>query len=314
LRTSRPVLVSACSALALAALLASATLGCAAVDRVEHGVSAKDFAGAPLSPTRGRGQVRFGAELQYDPTLVDYVAKHGNPDYFYIVDHQKMYLFYVRGDQAAMFERVAMEASEVTELGRIPGSMLHLLPADVKKSIVAQRATAQRRAQREGKTGRARIARTPSRTSPPASQAAGGVYIGGFETASIIARMRAPLTAADPGVQSWQKMQLRGGKTAWSAKVGGTHSEVRDERVAFTVRISESRGQLPGSARLAIKRVNDAIFAARADAVTQKMMALAERSAADRTGRTAFSQRVAGRTVRKGRRVSDGVFAYSIHP
>jgi hypothetical protein len=107
---------------------------------------------------------------------------------------------------------------------------------------------------------------------------------------------------------------LRGGKVAYVANVGRTQYEVRDERVAFTVFISASRGQLPGSARLAIKRVNDAIFAAKADAVTQQMMTLAEKAAADRTGRTTFSRRVAGRTIRLGRRLGDGVFAYSIHP
>lgn len=310
----RPRLAALCCALGLAALLASATLGCAAIDRVEHGVSAKEFAGVPLAPDGGRGRARFAEELRYDPTLAAYVAEHGRPDYFYIVDHQKMYLFYVRGDRAAMFERVAMEASQVKELGRIPGSMLTMLPAEVKQQLVAERATTQRRAQQTAKRARARIERTPSRSAPPAARAPGGVYIGGFETATIIARMREPLTAADPGVRSWQQVRIQGGKTAWSAQVGGTRYEVRDERVAFTVRLSASRHQLPPSARLAIKRVNDAIFAARADAVTQQMMKLAERAAGDRTGRTAYSQRVAGRTVRMGRRVADGVFAYSIHP
>ena len=43
-------------------------------------------------------------------------------------------------------------------------------------------------------------------------------------------------------------------------------------------------------------------------------MALAERTVSDRSGRTSFAQRVAGRTVRIGRRVDSGVFIYSIHP
>ena len=86
------------------------------------------------------------------------------------------------------------------------------------------------------------------------------------------------------------------------------------ERVAFTVSVSASRGDLPGSARLAIGRVNDAIFAAKADAVTNQMTELAERTVADRSGRTSFAQRVAGRTIRIGRRADTGVFVYSIHP
>jgi len=84
--------------------------------------------------------------------------------------------------------------------------------------------------------------------------------------------------------------------------------------VAFTVSVSASRGHLPDSARLAIQRVNGAVFAARADAVTRKMIQLAERSVADRTGHTSFSLRMAGRTIRMGRRLDAGVFAYSVHP
>ena len=283
------------------------TLGCAAV---EHGYTANEFAGRPLSPK----SARFQAELQHDPTLASYVSKHGRPDYFFIVDRNKLYFFYVAGDRAAMFERVLVEPSVATELGRIPGSMLKMLPGKVRAQVEARRTSKQRRAQKTAKRAKARIARQPSRAPGPAAVAPGGVYIGGFETSTIVARMRAPLTAADPGVSGWKTSRLRDGKTAYSAKVGRTRYEVRDERVAFTVFMSASRGQLPGSARQAIKRVNDAIFAAKADAVTQQVMKLAVKAAADRTGRTAFSRRVAGRTIRLGRRVGDGVFAYSIHP
>ena len=89
---------------------------------------------------------------------------------------------------------------------------------------------------------------------------------------------------------------------------------MRPERVALTVSVPASRSDLPGSARLAIERLNDAIFAAKAEAVTDQMMNLAERAVADRSGRTSFAQRVAGRTVRIGRRSDTGVFVYSIHP
>ena len=71
---------------------------------------------------------------------------------------------------------------------------------------------------------------------------------------------------------------------------------------------------LPGSARLAIGRVNDAIFAGKADAVTDQMMELAERAVADRSGHTSFAQRVAGRTIRIGRNADSGVFAYAVEP
>ncbi len=125
--------------------------------------------------------------------------------------------------------------------------------------------------------------------------------------------MRAPRTAADPGVPDWHESRVRGG-VAYTAKVGRTQYEVGPERVAFTVDLSASRAELPSSARLAMERINDAIFAAKAEAVTNQMIDLAERAAADRSGRTSFAQRVAGRTIRIGRRVDTGVFAYSIHP
>jgi hypothetical protein len=312
LRPNRPIFASVRRPLhTLVVLLSVAALGCAAI---EHSYTANEFAGKPLSPKSSQGSARFQSELQHDQTLARYVAEHGRPDYFYLVDRQKLYFFYIEGDRAAMFERVVLEPSQVTELGRIPGSLLKMLPAKVRQKIEARRSSNQRRAQQNAKRARSRIAAKPSRAPSPAARAPGGVYIGGFETTTIVARMRAPLTAADPGVSGWKKTRLRNGKTAYTAKVGRTSYEVRDERIAFTVFLSASRKNLPGSARLAIKRVNDAIFAAKAGAVTQQMMALAERAAADRTGRTTFSRRVAGRTIRLGRRVGDGVFAYSIHP
>ena len=91
------------------ALLLWLALGCAAID---HGYKAQQYAGVPLQPTQGRGAERFPAELAMDETLARYVAEHGRPDYFYIVDRQKLYFFYVQSDSAAMFERVSSDPSE----------------------------------------------------------------------------------------------------------------------------------------------------------------------------------------------------------
>ncbi len=296
--------------IACASLVAFA-LGCAAV---EHGYKAQQYAGVPLSPTKGRGAERWKAELQIDETLANYVSEHGQPDYFYIVDRQKLYLFYAGTDDAAMFERVLMEPSQVTELGRIPGSLLKLLPAQTQQQVESRRVSAQRKAQAKTRQAHAQIARrAPRKASAAAAIAPGGNYIGGFEVDEIVARMRAPRTAADPGVPDWRESRVRGG-TAYTAQVGRTQYEVGPERVAFTAYLSASRADLPGSARLAMERLNDAIFAAKAEAVTNQMMDLAERAVADRSGRTSFAQRVAGRTIRIGRRVDTGVFVYSIHP
>jgi hypothetical protein len=291
-------------------LLIGLAVGCAAI---EHGYQAQEYAGEPLSPTSGRGAQRFLAEVQLDKTIAAYVAEHGRPEYFYIVDRQKLYFFYTKTDKAAMFERILLEGSQVNELGRIPGSLLKLLPKQTVDQIEARRAGEQRRAQTKARSTRARIARSKPRSPGAAAIAPGGAYLRGFDASEIVARMREPMTAADPGVPEWRESRAGGG-VAYTAKVGRTHYEVAEERVAFTVFLSASRGQLPASARLAIERVNSAIFAAKADAVTQHMMSLAERAVADLSGRTTFAERVAGRTIRVGRRVEAGVLAYSIHP
>ena len=298
-----------------AGLLLAFALGCASID---HSYKAQQYAGVPLSPSQGRGAERFPAELAMDETLARYVGEHGRPDYFYIVDRQKLYLFYTQTDAAAMFERVLTEPSQLTELGRIPGSLLKLLPDATRKQIEARRSGDARKAQAQVRQKKAKVARDTARggsSSSPAAIAPGGHYIGGFDASEIVARMSAPLTAADPGVRDWHESRVNGGNaSAYTAKVGRTQYEVRPDRVAFTIYLSASRAELPGSARLAIERVNGAIFAAKARAVTDQVMALAERSVADRSGRTSFSQRMAGRTVKVGRRVDAGVFTYSVHP
>ena len=303
--------LSAALRIACASLVA-VTIACASF---EHGYKAQQYAGVPLSPTQGRGAERWPQEVKLDETLASYVSEHGRPDYFYIVDRQKLYVFYIRTDEAAMFERVLMEPSHVTELGRIPGSLLKLLPDATRKQVEVRRAGEQRRAQTKARKESAKIARNSGRRGHggPAAVAPGGAYLGGFEVSEIVARMRAPRTAADPGVADWRESRTRGG-VAYTARVGRTQYEVSSERIAFTVSVSASRGDLPGSARLAIERVNDAIFAAKAGAVTDQMTELAERAVADRSGRTSFAQRVAGRTIKIGRRVDTGVFVYSIHP
>src|SRR5262249_13835169 len=160
--------------------LAVLALGCAAF---EHGYSAQEYAGVPLSPAKGRGAERFPAELEQDETLKNYVSEHGRPDYFYIVDRQKLYCFYTGTDRGAMFERVLLEPSQVTELGRIPGSLLKLLPAETQKQVEARRASEQRSAQAKTRRAHARIARSSPRAASPAAVAPGGEYIGGFEVA-----------------------------------------------------------------------------------------------------------------------------------
>ena len=293
-----------------AALLCAVLLfGCASA---QHVLDASKFAGEPLSLRQARGAERLRAEVGVDPSVADYVKEHGRPDYLYIVDRHKLYLFYVSEDRAAKFERVLIEPSTVTELGRIPGSLLKQLPRQVQQQLERQRSVAQRRAQALSRRSRAAQARSAPRPAPGA-RAPDGTYMGAFEASAIVSRMREPVTAADPGVDAWRRSQLRGGGTAWTANAGRTQYEVSANRVTFTHPVSSSK-RLPARARIAIQRVNNAVFAARAGRVTEVALDLAEQVMADPSGRTARERRLAGRTIRVGRLAGRGLFAYSVHP
>ena len=296
---------------ALAAVGAALSLGCAAV---EHGLAASDYAGQALSTRSPRGAARLRDEARFDKSIAAYLTEHGKPDFLYIVDRQKLYLFWVESDRATKFDRVLMEASQAQELGRIPGSLMKWLPQQAQQNLHAKRQREQRHAQTRAKRSRAEQARSAPRQTAPGALAPGGAYLNAFEPEELVQRMREPLTAADPGVAGWRRARLRGGGVMWSAEAGRTRYEVSSRRIAFTTPISSSGGHLPGSARLAIQRLNNAIFAARAERVSQLAIELAERAAADRSGRTQFQKRVAGRTLRIGRLTGQGVFSYSIHP
>lgn len=289
-----------------ALLVALAGLGCAVLD---HHLQADRYMGRPLSTRSGAGAERLASEIRIDPTIAEYVAEHGRPDYLYLASHTKIYIFYLASDGAALFERPLIAQSRLTELGRIPGSLLDLLPRAERERLLARRSRTARSAQSKARAARRRMAR-----NAPAARAPGGSTLSHFPAAQIVERMRPPLTAADPGVSGWHDARLRSGGRVYTAKVGGTRYEVRSDRVAFTVPLSSASRHLPTSARLAIQRVNNAIFGARSKAVTDLMVGLAERAAADRSGRTQFARRVSGRTIRVGRNVGSGVLAYSVHP
>lgn len=288
----------------LAASLAAAALGCAAV---EHARDTRAYVGRTLSVRHGDGAARLAAESKLDPTLRDYVARNGRPDYLRVMGRQKVYLFYTRRDSAVMFER-ELASSRVTELGRIPGSMLELLPPAEARRIAEERAERTRRAKAQAK------ARARSRPAPAAPSPSAGAYFGAFDAKQIVERMTPPMTAADPGVRSWRHSRTANGTRRFAAKVGGTRYEVGPDRVVMSSAISAKRRSLPTSARLGLTRVNHAIFALRAEAITDAMIPLAERVSKDPSGRTRFDKRIAGRTVRIARDPSRGRLVYSVHP
>jgi len=279
-------------------------LGCAAV---EHARDTSAYVGRTLAAGHGDGAARLGAEAKLDPTLRDYVTEHGRPDYLRVMGRQKVYFFYTRSDTAVMFERELAE-SQVTELGHIPGSMLKLLPPAEAKRISEQRAERGRRAK-----VRAR-AQARARPAPAAPAPGAGTYFGAFDAREIVERMTPPMTAADPGVRGWRQSRLADGRRSFAAKVGGTRYEVRPDRVVMSSAIATKRRSLPTSARLGVSRVNQAIFALRAEAVTEVVLPLAARVSKDASGRTRFDKRVAGRTVRIVRDAKRGRLVYSVHP
>jgi hypothetical protein len=284
--------------------VAALALGCAAV---EHARYTRAYVGRTLAAGHGEGASRLAAEAKLDATLRDYVAEHGRPDYLRVMGRQKVYLFYTRRDAAVMFER-ELASSRVTELGRIPGSMLELLPPAEARRLSGQRAEQGRRAKARARS-QARARPAPAAPSPGA-----GSYFGAFDAKEIVERMTPPMTAADPGVRGWRQSRLADGRRSFGAKVGGTRYEVRPDRVVMSSAISAKRRRLPTSARLGLLRVNQAIFALRAEAVTDIMVPLAERVSKDPSGRTRFDKRIAGRTVRIARDPRRGQLVYSVHP
>jgi hypothetical protein len=102
------------------------------------------------------------------------------------------------------------------------------------------------------------------------------------------------------------------GISGTTAQVGGTRYEVRSDRVVIAMAISGSRTKPPPQARLEVLRANTAVFGAHAKAVTEQVMGLMERVAADRSGRTPAAQRLRGRNVRIDR--TSGRIVYAIRP
>ena len=158
----------------------------------------------------------------------------------------------------------------------------------------------------------AREAASPKRRPTPAAPSP-GAYVGSFDVREIIARLRPPMTAADAGVTGWRQVRFADGVTGGTAMSGSTRYEVRPDRLVVAVPIRAARSSAPPGARVAVVRVNNAIFGAQAGAVSERVMALVKRVAADRSGRTRFAQRIRGRDVRVDRVASSGLLVYAVH-
>lgn len=281
--------------------------GCATV---QHSLELSKYAGRTLSTRGGEGAQCLASEIEVDVTVRDWVSANGRPDYVHVEDRMGVYFFYVKADRAVKFERELIPPSVARDLGRIPGSLLDMLPRREVQAIVARRQTAKR----EDAARQARQWRN-TRRAAPASPAPGGGYVArGFDVKQIIARLRPPLTAADPGVSGWRRVRYADGQIGSTASLGSTRYEVRPDRLAVALAMPSGRRTPPAAARLEVLRLNGSIFGAHAKAVTEHAMKLVERVAADRSGRTPMAQRIRGRLVRVDRIPGSGLLVYSIRP
>jgi hypothetical protein len=283
--------------------------GLAACATLEHNMSVGEVAGRTLPTHRGEGAERLRAEMEMDVTLKDFVAANGRPEYLHVVDRMSLYFFYVQDDRAVKFERDLLPPSTAQDLGRIPGTLIKMLPKKDVEAIQARRAVVQ---QRHEVAETARMRASPRKV--PAARASGGGYVGNFDVVEIVERLRPPLTAADRGVTGWRTVTFADGVKGSQAKAGANRWEVRSDRIVLAMPLASSRSKPPPGARIEIGRANGAVFGAHAEAVTAHVMDLVARVAADRSGKTPAAQRIRGRLVRIDRVPSDGTLVYSVRP
>ncbi|MGH0029231.1 MAG: hypothetical protein ACQGVC_05540 [Myxococcota bacterium] len=287
---------------ALALGIAVGLLGCATI---EHSMSVSDVAGRTL-PVRGaEGAERLRSEIEVDETIRDYVARHGKPDYLHVVDHMSLYFFYVKEDMAVKFERDLIPPSTARRLGRIPGSLMGMLPRRDAEALVARRKAARR-------TVRRTTPRPAVRKAAPAAQAPTGLSLSTFNVRKVVARLSPPRTAADAGIGGWRSVKFSDGVSGQIASAGGTRYEIRRDRLVLALRLRG--GRAPGEARLEVLRLNSATFGAHAESITRQMLPALARVAADGSGRTRVAERVRGRLVRIDRLGARGEVVYTILP
>jgi len=100
--------------------------GCAAF---MHTYTSDDYANRTLSPDSKDGAYRLDLESKVDLTIRIYIADHGTPDYFRVVDADTVYLFYLNENLVAEFVRPPLETnSQVTPHHPIPSEQRSWLP------------------------------------------------------------------------------------------------------------------------------------------------------------------------------------------
>jgi len=86
-----------------------------------------------LLNARSLGAVQLRAEVAADPTVLNYVARTGAPDFIYRASETDLELIYTGPSRLVHFHRAEPRApSTVTEVSPLPSSLLDLLPRDLR--------------------------------------------------------------------------------------------------------------------------------------------------------------------------------------
>ncbi len=294
------------SGLALYAVAVLAA-GCAGYD---HARDAQKVAGRPVSLRSEEGADRLDRESRYDSAVRQFVGTHGTPDILYVADRSRLYLYYLKKDMVAAFQRGYLPPAEVTKVEPIPGSLLTLLPRAEMDRILARRkgraATVARAAPKK------RPARRPRAVPAAPSPGNAGVTLNQFDVAAVVERLRRPMSAADAGVGDWRRHALADGTEGRSGRTGSTRYVVLPGEVSVMAAMPRGRTRAPGGLRVGYVRVNNAIFGARADEVSRSVEVLISRVAADPSGRTHESRRILGRVVTITRLLNEELLIYTV--
>jgi len=292
-------------------LLWASTLLLAACNTVQHGYHIDEVVGRSLATATPEGKARLALETEYDSAVRKIVARKGQPEWLHIVSRDEIYLYFTSRDEVVVITRPMVPPGEVRIYERTPGFLLKLLPRSTVDAVVASRKPASGRSRT-----RAKASSTRGRAPPPAAidrnRNDHSVTFQNFDPHRIVARLRTPLSAADPGVSQWHAERLSNGKSARMATVGTTRYVVGHESVSVSAPIAPRRREAPSRTSQAIYRVNQAVFGSAADEASRRIAPLISRVAADTSGRTRIRRRVVGRTISVMRDTQRGLLIYSV--
>ena len=82
---------------------------------------------------RELGAKQVNLEMQRDPTIRDYVAREGKPDFIYVPSATVVELIYARSSKLILFHRERPGTDSVTgELSPLPLEVMNVLPVDIR--------------------------------------------------------------------------------------------------------------------------------------------------------------------------------------